>query len=292
MPEAPASQSAAAARAPARVGIQTSATRLAHAHERLRDALATPVDYSAFDLAHLDPSAVELARRFWRVRMEAEHRSVHVFVDLGRQLLEANAPLDAKTVALRMAEDELLHTEVCGKVLLALGAEPTIEQDVAFPPIAAHEGCTAEERALRNVVYATCLSEMIAVARLTESLERATDAGARSAIRAILADEVMHGQFGFLYLDAVSPDGAMRSDLAHYLMHAFAVLEQELAPPRMREAPEPPPDAISLGVIVPADAYQLFHAAIEEAVVPGLEARGIAAARAWRDRRISSSSRP
>lgn len=269
----------------ARVGIRTSSTRLARAHDEIRRALQTPLELERIELAGRAPEALESARRFWRARMEAEHRSVQVFAQLGLQLLEANAPLDAKTVTLRMAEDELLHTEICGRVLEALGGEPEIEQDVRVRPIATHAGCSLEERALRNVLYTTCLSEMVAVARLTDSLELATDPGVRSAIRSILADEVMHGQFGFLYLDAVAIDHETRASLGEYLVHAFAVLEEELAPAGRARAPEPHPDAIALGVLVPRRAHEAFHGTIEHAIVPGLEAHGIPAARAWRERR-------
>ena len=267
-----------------RVGIATTATRIASAHRDIRNALGTPTDLAAIDVAGRAPEAIASARRFWRARMEAEHRSVQVFVQLALQLVEANATLDAKTVVLRMATDELLHTEICGRVLEVLGADPCIEQDVTVRPIAAHAGCSLEERALRNVIYTTCLSEMIAVARLADSLELATDPGARSAIRAILADEVMHGQFGFLYLDAVAPTDEIREDLGQYLVHAFAILEEELAPRGRSHGPDPHADAVALGVIVPRRAYDVFHGTIASAIVPGLEARGVPAARAWRDR--------
>jgi hypothetical protein len=251
----------------------------------VRAALQTPFDPTAIVVAGRAPEALDHARRFWRARMDAEHRSVQVFVQMGLQLLEANAPLDAKTVALRMAEDELLHTEICGRVLEALGEEAVVEQDVTIRPLAQHEGCSREERALRNVIYATCLSEMIAVGRLTDSLERANDLGVRSAIRSILADEVMHGQFGFLYLDALSPDDDVRASLGEYLVHAFAVLEEELAPPSAARLPDPHVDAIELGVLVPRRAHEVFYGTVEHAIIPGLEARGVSAARAWRERR-------
>lgn len=264
------------------VSIATSSTRLAGAHEHIRHALQTPVALEQLVVEGRDAEALRAARLFWRARMDAEHRSVQVFVQLGLDLLEANASLDAKTVALRMAQDELLHTEICGRVLAALGDEPAIEQDVRVQPMARHEGCTAGERALRNVLYTTCLSEMIAVARLADSLELASDPGARSAIRSILADEVMHGQFGFLYLESIEVDEETRDSVSQYLVHAFAVLEHELAG---SAGPDPHPDAIALGVLVPRRAREVFYGTAEEAIVPGLEARGIAAARAWRERR-------
>lgn len=259
-------------------------TRLAAAHRSLRASLQTPFDLAPLRLEGRDSAALELARTFWASRMEAEHRSVQVFTQLALQLVEVNAPFDAKTVALRMAEDELLHTEICGEVLAALGSPPRFRADPSFAPLARHAGCEPEERVLRNVVYTTCLSEMVAVARLTESLERSRDEGIRSAIRSLLSDEVMHGQFGFHYLDATRPGAELCAGLSRYLVHAFAVLEEEL---RRRSTGRAAisEDAADLGVLDPATADEVFVASIEEAIVPGLEARGIAAGRAWRGRR-------
>lgn len=270
-----------------RVDAALSETRIGREYERLRSALGEPVDLAGLEASDLAPEARAVAVEFWRARMDAEHRSVRVFAQVGLQLLDANAPHDAKTIMLRMAQDELLHTEICARVLGALGAEPAVESDVRVSPIATHEGCSRSEVALRNVIYTTCLSEMIAVGRLADSLETATHAAARSAIRAILADEVMHGQFGFLYLDALGPTltDAARADLGHYLVHAFAVLEEELAPRGMERRPSPPADALALGVLDPRRAHEVFFGTVTHAIVPGLEARGVGAARAWKDRR-------
>lgn len=266
------------------VGIGRSPSRIADAYDELRAALSTPVELSGLVVTGRSEEGLAAARVFWSARMMAEHRSVQVFTQLALQLLDANALLDATAVTLRMAADELLHTETCGKMVEALGRPPFIETDVEVVPIATHAGCTPEQRALRNVVYATCLSEMVAVARLADSLELATDPAARSAIRSILADEVLHGQFGFLYLEGASTTDEHRADLAEYLVHAFAVLEEELAPAAMARARAPHPDAVALGVLVPQRAYEVFHATIAEAIVPGLEARGIEASSAWRRR--------
>jgi hypothetical protein len=44
-------------------------------------------------------------------------------------------------------------------------------------------------------------------------------------------------------------------------------------------------DAIELGVLVPRRAHEVFYGTVEHAIIPGLEARGVPAARAWRERR-------
>lgn len=241
-----------------------------------------------FDASAYDPRAVAAAREAWTFRMGAEHRSTAVFGALALQLIEANASLDAKVVMLRMAQDELRHTETCGLVVAALGGEPACLVDVEVAPLATHRGCTAEERALRNVLYTTCLSEMIAIARLVDELEATRDPFLRDATRRLLADEVLHGQFGFHYLEAWRPwlevHREVLASLGRYLQHAFAILEGALA---MRGGGERAlsEDELALGLSPRARGRQIFYETIEHAIVPGLERFGIDASRAWRERR-------
>jgi hypothetical protein len=259
-------------------------------HDRLCEALgAREVPVARFDPAAHDPADVARAARFWHARMVSEQRSIQVFAQLGVQLLEAKAAIEEVTVMLRLAQDELRHTELCAAMVAALGGDAALPQE-PVRPLARHDGCSPEERALRNVLYTTCLSEMVALARLVDSLEQTTDETARAAIRGVLADEVLHGTYGFHYLDArrdvLAADVELRGSLAGYLRHAFAVLEAELQTP-MRGAARPSAGAIALGVIDPVRAADCFQQTIEAVVVPGLEARGIAADEAYRTRALA-----
>ena len=243
----------------------------------------------AFARAAHDPADLERAARFWHVRMIAEERSIQVFAQLAVQLLEAKASVDEVTVMLRLAQDELRHTEFCAAMVQVLGGDPTLPH-APVRPLARHDGCSPEERALRNVLYTTCLSEMVALARLVDSLEQTTDETARAAIRAVLADEVLHGTYGFHYLEArhdvLAADPELRGSLETYLRHAFAVLERELLDPT-RGAARPPPGAIALGVIDPARAADAYHQTLEAVVIPGIERHGIDAGRAYRARALA-----
>jgi hypothetical protein len=220
--------------------------------------------------------------------MEGEHRSTTVFSSLAAQLVEANATIDAKTVMLRMALDELRHTETCGEVVAALGGGSSCTMDVSVAPLARHRGCSPEERALRNVIYTSCLSEMVAVARLVDELDATKDPFLRDATRRLLADEVLHGQFGFLYLESWKPwldaHADARASLEHYLTHAFAVLEAELAGPKTPRT-KWTDDERALGLAGTATPFTIFHDTITHAVVPGLERFGIDARKAWKKRR-------
>lgn len=271
------------------VDATLSDTPLAKEYATLREQLArcgTTTD--AFDPKPYDARAVDAAREMWRVRMEVEHRSTTVFAQLASQLMEANASLDAKAVMLRMAYDEMRHTENCGDVLRAMGVEAKVETNVVCAPLAVHKNSSPEQRALRNVIYTTCMSEMVAVARFVDTLDEMEDPYLRDRTRLLLADEILHGQFGFHYLTAWKdwleqhPD-EVRS-LERYLVHAFAVIETMLAGPPVRPI-ERTKDEIALGLPEPERSRDIFFQTMEHATVPGLERFGIDAGKSWRERR-------
>jgi hypothetical protein len=242
-----------------------------------------------FDARAYEPGAVARARWLWRDRMVNEYTSTTVFSALAAQLVEANATLDTTAVALRMAQDELRHAEICGEVVTALGGAARGPRADGVTPIARHPGCSPEERALRNVIFCTCLSEMNSVAYFIAALDVMTDPYLRDVIRQLLSDEVLHGQFGFSYLEAWSPwldaHPDVRGSVARYLRYAFAVVEREFARGE-RGADVPTKDDLALGVIGPGLSGEVFRQTMEAAVVPGLARFGIDAEMAWRGRSL------
>lgn len=269
------------------ITLAGSGTKLEEEHRALDRALRrTPQRVTTFHAERHDPRAVATVRELWRARMASEHRSTTVFSELCAQLVEANATLDCQTTMLRMAADELRHTETCGEIVRALGGDASCTVDVSPTRLPLHRGCSIEERAMRNVIYTTCLSEMIAVARLADEVEQTRDPFLRDASRRILADEVLHGQFGFHYLRAwsvwIEKNRAIRRSLERYLQHAFAVLERELRPKR---GARPSEDERALGVADPDRVRAIFDDTVRGAIVPGLQSFGIDAERAWRRRR-------
>jgi hypothetical protein len=243
-----------------------------------------------FDARAYDPRSVARARGLWLDRMVNEYTSTTVFSQLAGQLVEANASLDTTAVTLRMAQDELRHAEQCAGVVRALGGEARRTRETAVTAIARHPGVSDEERALRNVIFTTCLSEMNSVSYFVAALEGMKDPLLRDVTRRLLADEILHGRFGFAYLEAWAPWLAARPEvrvsLGRYLRYAFAVVEREFASGESTPF-TPLPDDAALGVVPPGMSAESFRLTMTEAVVPGLARFDIPAEEAWRRRSLS-----
>lgn len=253
-------------------------------------ARVSPSD-AVFDVRAYDPLSVARGRKHWSERMVDEYGSTAVFGALATQMMEANAPLDATAVALRMGQDELIHAEACARVVKALGGPPGRLRETDPTPIARHPGCSARERVLRNVVFATCVSEMNSVAYFVASLEEMTDPFLRGVTRQLLADEVLHGSFGFHFLEGsrawLEEEPVLLDSIGRYLRYGFAVAERAIT-----QGSEPHvdvrPDDRALGLMRPHEISDIFQRTMAEAVVPGLERFGIPAEDAWRRRTLQA----
>jgi hypothetical protein len=262
----------------------------AREHQRIMAALARcePRDV-VLDASRYTPAAVARAQRMWRGFAISEYESTSVFAQLAVQTMEAAAPVDVTSTVLRMAQDELRHAELCLDVAVALDPhDPPPAVPATFAALSRHPGRPAEERALRNVIYGCCMSETVNAARFVQSLDTATDPFVRETVRRLLADEAQHAQFGFLYLELwrawLDQHADARAEISQFLRRAFAVLEQNLAAPSADFA-APDSDEIALGVPTADSLHATFYVTVEEAIVPALDAYGLDATAAWRERR-------
>ncbi len=248
---------------------------------------AAAIDLDARDWPELAPRELALTRATWRGRMVNEHISARVFAGLLPQLMAAGISAARQEACAGMIVDELRHGRQCAAVLLRLGEAPVATlPDLA--PMPQHAGCTPLEAALRSVVSISCLSETVAVALITAERQEIAHPGLDATLRGILADEVQHARFGWTLLDEVAGEltPAERDRLSRYLTAAFAHLERhELAhlsaQPALSEA------TVGMGVCDGQEARRLFYDTVADVIVPGLERHGLAAQRAWAERKAA-----
>jgi hypothetical protein len=216
----------------------------------------------------------------WRGRMINEHGSAEVFEVLAEQLEQAG--VDAVNVARcrEFAAEERLHGVLCGAVVQALGGQ-ALATVPAPEEVPRHEDAEPLEAALRNLISISCLSETVAVALIGAERLDMPEGELRELLTTIYADECGHANFGWRLLGELLPDDpALKARLGEYLVVAFAHLEEhELA--HLPDSGALPPGGAALGLCSGADARELFYAAVDQVIVPGLDAHGLPASDAW-----------
>jgi hypothetical protein len=239
-----------------------------------------------FDPSRHSTEVIEKARRYWLAAMQSEYESASVFIDIATQLRQIASPIDVQTVVLRMAQDELRHAGICARVVEAMGGEAKIPAG-PLPRAMLHPDCGADESVLREIIYGSCLSEIVNVARLTKSVGEVGDPFVRDAFRLLLADERLHAQFGFHYLEScralLDAHPEIVRSLGRFLQYAFATLEQRMGTVPIDARPRTEAELV-IGLPDLTEQSKTFQETIINASVPGLERFGIEASAAWRDR--------
>jgi hypothetical protein len=231
------------------------------------------------NLPHLRESAIAT----WRGRMINEHSSARVFEGLAEQFAKAGL-LDVVDEVRGFAAEERRHGILCGSVVEALGGEALAEIPEGEEYPAHEDALTPLEAALRNMLSICCLSETVAVSLIGAERIEMPEGELRDLLTRIYADEVGHSRFGWRTLARLAPmlDAGTKERLGDYLEVAFeALVEHELAHLPMNS--NPPADGVIYGLCSGPDARVLFLDTINEVIVPGLEAHGIPAARAWKN---------
>ncbi len=271
-----------------------SDTPLADEYRRVEAAFeATTGDVPPLDLGAHSPDVIAKAQSHWLAMMQTEYESTSTFVDMATQLRVINDPLDIQVVVLRMAQDELRHAAIAARVVSALGGEARIRP---APPRRAppHRDCGPEESALRAVIFGCCLSETVNAARLAKRFAETADPFVKSAFRALLADERLHAQFGFYYLEsrrtwlAARPE--VRRSLERYLQFGFAALERHMGAVPIDAQPLTDAER-AIGLPDLTDLSQTFQETMLNACIPGLARFGFDADGAWQARSLEPPGR-
>lgn len=229
-------------------------------------------------------AARQVVRDSWRARMIHEHASSAVFAGLVGFFIEANLPLELKTTVCRMALDELFHAELCGRVVESLGGLAVVETDLALEPMPRHRDCPPVERALRNALFASCLSETVSMALLAAELERCEEPFIRQVIKQLAADEVSHARIGWAVFDLVWPtlDAAGRSRTNDYLHVAVPYLRECMleAMPLTSIPDDVLAEAERLGYSAAAKSRKILAETMSDVILPrfaeaGLDVEGL-----------------
>lgn len=156
----------------------------------------------AFDVPTVRPAALELARRAWLERARSEYVGVMIARKLWGLSVDVNAPRDVQELALRMVLDEQRHLSLCIAAAEALGASPAVAfelTDLQQPRSDAPLG----QQLIEMLAGTYAVGEAVALSLVTHAVKALPASGFRDVLRAIAADEVLHGRIGQALLAVV-----------------------------------------------------------------------------------------
>jgi hypothetical protein len=156
-----------------------------------RSGFATPA------LGHYAAAEVDAARLVWVERIFDEYRSVAIFAELLRLLVDLEAPFAASCAVQQLIADELRHTELTARVASWLGGYADLDidlRDVGLPPRPAGE--SDAQRALRIVARELVVVEEESLTVLAAYRNATTEPAIRAVFSQLLRDEVRHAAAG------------------------------------------------------------------------------------------------
>jgi hypothetical protein len=264
-------------------------TPLARQHERSKAGgrlrTARQIPWTAFERSKYPAPALELATDAMIGLARGEYGALDAFSRLTSALARNGAPFDLVSAATEVPTDELRHAEYALRMAsLYAGEDVAVDLDQSsfdapWPSSAAMEDLDAMMLELPTI------SETLAAALLDACRERATDPVVRALFSAIMADEVHHLRLGWYYFAWREPQWsrAERQRAADAAGEMIVNIERQFwngrdAPRGSRRA------AAALGVLDSKSQRATVRQVMEREIIPGLDALGLGASRAWRVR--------
>ncbi len=233
--------------------------------------------------------APTLAGKIWQARRDFELAAAARFAHLHRALTDLGGSDAVRQLCERATHDELRHARQCAELAAHFG-NPLQRAGAASYKRVAPAGLSPREALLYEIVAMSCITESLSTALLGSMVEQASDARAKTTMRAILRDEVNHARLGWAHLSAEHKRGA-RNVISDYLPAMLATtVEEELF---FRGAEHPLQEQLSgLGGLSRCDRLALFCATMDKVVFPGLERFDIdtLAGRNWLQQKVGASA--
>ncbi|MBK7862542.1 MAG: hypothetical protein IPJ65_28825 [Archangiaceae bacterium] len=221
------------------------------------------------------PEVVEAARRAWTEAAFQEHRTGAACAATLKALICARAPLDLVAMASRFPLDEMVHVELCARLVGELGGGIQLMHDprniIAEPARELPMLLQAAELIVRNF----CVGEALSIPVLRGSWHAAKHPLIAQVLCRIVKDEAAHGQLGWFFLDWADE---LLGDAER--KHLAAIAAQTIDAVRERwktivPRPNSPLDADALGWMESESYLALARRSMETHVIEPLVERGI-----------------
>jgi hypothetical protein len=246
--------------------------------ERRYRRLRPEVDTLPWGTIHVDrhpPEVVAAARQAWTEAAFQEHRTGAACAATLKALIAARAPLDLIAMASRFPLDEMVHVELCARLVGELGGAVALMHDprqmIVEPPREMPALMQAAELIVRNF----CVGEALSIPVLRGSWHASRHPLIRDVLCRIVKDEAAHGQLGWFFLDWAddrlgAPERKHLAAVARQTIDAVTERWKTIVP-----RPQSPLDSDALGWMESSSYLDLARRSLETHVIAPLRERGI-----------------
>lgn len=139
----------------------------------------------------------------WQQMTLNEYRSQVGFTQLLQAMTLEGLSRDALQTMERLTRDEVVHVELCRRMVLGLGGDDVIPGEPQW--VGLDTRLEPLEQIIEMATTSLCIGESISCALLGAAAKVATDRMAKAVLTRMTADESIHGQAGFHYLTVLLP---------------------------------------------------------------------------------------
>jgi hypothetical protein len=230
------------------------------------------------------PKASDRARDEWLRRVEAEYRSAAITQHLTLWLMQIGASPDLVKLGLRVAADEMAHSDLSHRAYVAAGGTSTPHISRESLELRRRPNEPLENDVARVCGEIFCIGETVAVPLFKEIREKCVAPSARRCLDRVLRDEVRHRDFGWTLMPWLleSPAGpSLRALVSRELPGWFARVRSMYAPAAAQKKSTVADEDRAWGLIAPARYGEILRRTLDRDWVPRFGALGFDAKVAW-----------
>jgi len=245
---------------------------------------ARAIPFSDFSPERHAPAALALASDQYGALARGERSAIGLFARLAAALDAFAAPREFVLAATAAAHDEARHAQYCEEFAVRCGF------DASSVPAAASQ-VEPEPRSLIELDIAmlrsVALSETLAAALLMACRRLAREPVVRALLTTLIADEIHHARLGWYYAASRAHcwSSDQRQQVADALAEAVVCIESEFRWGRDAAEPFDRPTR-ALGVLCTDIQRACIRDVVENEILPGLDALGLSASKAWQKRPV------
>jgi hypothetical protein len=156
--------------------------------------------WGSLEVGNITPDALLAARKAWTGAAFQEFRTGAACAATLHAMITARAPLDLIALASRFPLDEMVHVEMCSRLVTELGGAVELVYNPKQLIWDVPDG-DALSVASHWVVSNFCVGEALSIPLIQGTCNAAKQPLIQAVLKTIVLDEADHGTFGWMFLD-------------------------------------------------------------------------------------------